>query len=42
MIVVTGSESFVGKELITQCKKNAINLIEFDLIEKKRVRLRIS
>jgi len=31
-IVVTGSESFVGKELISQCKKNGIEIIGLDLI----------
>ncbi len=31
-IVVTGSESFIGKELISQCKKNGIEIIGLDLI----------
>ncbi len=31
-IVVTGSESFVGKELISQSKKNGIQIIGLDLI----------
>jgi len=31
-IVVTGSESFVGKELISQSKKNGIEIIGLDLI----------
>lgn len=33
-IIVTGSESFVGKELIRQAKENKINIIGFDLIKK--------
>ena len=35
MIVITGSESFVGKELISQCKKNGIQFIGLDLVNKK-------
>ena len=35
MIVITGSESFVGKELISQCKKNGIQFIGLDLVDKK-------
>lgn len=35
MIVITGSESFVGKELISQCKKNGIPFIGLDLVDKK-------
>lgn len=35
MIVITGSESFVGKELISQCKKNRIQFIGLDLVNKK-------
>ena len=35
MIVITGSESFVGKELISQCNKNGIKFIGLDLIDKE-------
>lgn len=35
MIVITGSESFVGRELITQCKKKSIDLIGLDIVDKK-------
>jgi len=35
MIVITGSESFVGKELISQCKKKKIEFIGLDGINKK-------
>lgn len=35
MIVITGSESFVGKELILQCKKNGIKFIGFDVVDKE-------
>lgn len=35
MIVITGSESFVGKELISQCKKNSIKFIGLDLVDKE-------
>jgi UDP-glucose 4-epimerase len=35
MIVITGSESFVGKELISQCKQNSIDFVGLDLINKK-------
>ena len=34
-IIVTGSESFVGKELIRQAKENKIDVIGFDLIKKE-------
>ena len=34
-IVVTGSESFVGKELVSQCKAKDISIIGFDIIDKK-------
>ena len=33
-IIVTGSESFVGKELIRQAKEDKIDIIGFDLIKK--------
>lgn len=33
MIVITGSESFVGKELISQCKNSNQNIIGFDSID---------
>ncbi len=33
-IIITGSESFVGKELIRQAKKDKIDIIGFDLIKK--------
>ena len=36
-IVVTGSESFVGKELISQCKKNGIEVIGLDLIKSNEI-----
>lgn len=32
MIIITGSESFVGKELISQCKSKGIIIIGFDSI----------
>lgn len=32
MIVITGSESFVGRELISQCKNKGINVIGLDSI----------
>jgi len=35
MIVITGSESFVGKELISQCKEKEISVIGCDFINKK-------
>ena len=35
MIVITGSESFVGKELIKQCKENKIPVIGIDSINVK-------
>ena len=35
-IVITGSESFVGKELISQCKKNGIEIIGLDLINSNK------
>ena len=35
MIVITGSESFVGKELISQCKKNGIKFIGLDMLDKE-------
>lgn len=35
MIVVTGSESFVGKELIAQFTKNGIKFIGLDLVDRK-------
>ncbi len=35
MIVITGSESFVGKELIKQCKENKITVIGIDSINVK-------
>ena len=35
MIVITGSESFVGKELMKQCKKKNISFIGIDSIEVK-------
>jgi len=34
MILVTGSESFVGTELMSQCKKEKIECIGIDLLEK--------
>jgi len=34
-IIVTGSESFVGKEFIRQCNKNDIDIIGFDVIQKE-------
>ncbi len=34
-IVVTGSESFVGQELIKQCKKQKIPIIGFDTVNAK-------
>ena len=34
-ILVTGSESFVGKEFIQQCNKNDIDIIGFDVIQKE-------
>jgi len=33
-IVITGSESFVGKELIKQCRDHQIKVIGFDLMER--------
>lgn len=35
MIVITGSESFIGRELISQCKKNSIEFIGLDIINKQ-------
>jgi UDP-glucose 4-epimerase len=35
MIVITGSESFVGKELISQFTKNGIEFVGLDLVNKK-------
>ena len=35
MIVITGSESFVGQELIKQCIKEKIAFLGIDLIDKK-------
>ena len=32
-IFVTGSESFIGKELIKQCQKQKIEIIGIDLID---------
>lgn len=37
MIVITGSESFVGKELIIQCKKKGIDCIGIDLLDKNQL-----
>ena len=34
-IIITGSESFVGKELIRQAKDAKIDIIGFDLIKKE-------
>ncbi len=34
-IVITGSESFVGKELIEQCKQKKIEVIGLDIIQKE-------
>lgn len=34
-ILITGSESFVGKELIQQCKKENIEIIGIDVIPKQ-------
>ena len=34
-IIITGSESFVGKELIRQAKEKKIDIIGFDLIKKE-------
>ena len=31
-IIVTGSESFIGKELIKQCKKEGISVIGIDIV----------
>lgn len=35
MIVITGSESFVGKNLISQCIQNKISFIGLDMMSKK-------
>ena len=35
MIVITGSESFIGRELISQCKKNSIEFTGLDIINKQ-------
>lgn len=32
-IIITGSESFVGKELISQCLKQGISVVGFDLLD---------
>lgn len=37
MLVITGSESFVGKELISQCKNNGTEFIGLDLVNKKEL-----
>jgi nucleoside-diphosphate-sugar epimerase len=34
-VLITGSESFVGKELICQCKEREIEIIGIDIIEKE-------
>ena len=34
-ILITGSESFVGKELIQQCKQENIEVIGIDVIPKQ-------
>ena len=34
-IIITGSESFVGKELIHQCKQKQIDVIGLDIIKKE-------
>ena len=36
-IIITGSESFVGKELIHQCKQKQIDVIGLDIIKKENV-----
>lgn len=36
MIVITGSESFIGRELISQCKKNSIEFTGLDIINKQK------
>ena len=36
MIVITGSESFVARELIAQLKKKSIDFIGFDMVNKER------
>ena len=36
-ILVTGSESFVGKELISQCLKNNISVVGCDSIDNKNI-----
>jgi nucleoside-diphosphate-sugar epimerase len=35
-LVITGSESFVGKEIIRQCKDKDIEIIGIDIIDKKK------
>ena len=37
MIVITGSESFVGQELIKQCIKEQIAFLGIDLVDKKNL-----
>jgi len=37
MIVITGSESFVGKELRSHCKNEGIEFIGLDLVNKKEL-----
>lgn len=37
MIIVTGSESFVGKELIAQCLKEGIEVFGFDFLKKSDI-----
>ena len=34
-IIITGSESFIGKEIIRQCKDKEIEIIGIDVIEKE-------
>jgi nucleoside-diphosphate-sugar epimerase len=34
-IIITGSESFIGKEIIRQCKDSKIEIIGIDVIEKE-------
>ena len=36
-ILVPGSESFVGKELIKQCKQKNIEIIGIDMISKENL-----
>ena len=34
-VMITGSESFIGKELIKQCKQENIEIIGIDIIKKE-------